>query len=138
MVAAKEITIESPKRRLGVITLVATAGMGLGAVGSTLAETATTVTQDAVVRVSTLDPANRTEAERLYRDIARAADDVCGNDATRVLWQWQAQRACVAEAVARAVEQIDSTVLTALHLERVDRAAPERTARLEAPRKATR
>ena len=133
MYAAKAIIIDRPTRKSRWITLLVATGMGLGAVGAALAETATTVTQAAVVRVSTLDPASRTEAERLYRDIARAADEVCGNDATRVLWRWQAQRACAADAVARAVEQVGSPVLTAVHVEAIDGAVPQRTASLDEP-----
>jgi UrcA family protein len=138
MYAAKEFVIDRPKRRPGWIPVVVTAGVSLCSAGSTLAETATTVTQHAVVRVSKLDPASRSDAERLYRAIERAAEDVCGSGATRVLRQWQAQRACAAEAVARAVEQVDSPVLTAVHFKAIDRAGPERTARLDDSDRASR
>jgi UrcA family protein len=61
-------------------------------------------------------PLDKVHAAELYKRIQLAAQQVCEPLDGRELARLQAYKACVTDAVARAVAQVDSSELNAVHL----------------------
>jgi len=76
-----------------------------------------------VVSYADLDLDRQAGTEVLYRRIRLAAREVCGPVDQRVLPQAMAWRTCVAEAIERAINEIDKPVLSEYHLARTGKAA---------------
>ena len=107
-------------------------GLALLALTGTTGALAAEDTQQVVIR-EVLAPQSAAQADRLYQRIRRAARTVCGDVDSRVLREWQAERVCIADAIARAVDRIDNSELKAAHLRATGQDAAARTAALAAP-----
>ena len=72
-----------------------------------------------VVRYGDLDLSTQEGVQTLYKRISSAARQVCPSADPRMLASLDYSHACRAAAVARAVSQVHSSQLAALHAERV-------------------
>ena len=75
----------------------------------------------AVVNYADLNLATEAGARTLYQRLAAAAQEVCPIQDARSLAQVAHSHSCRAEAVARAVRQVNSPKLAALHADRNNR-----------------
>ena len=133
MNAAIDKATRSNECRSRVARAVAT-GLALVALTGTTGALAAKDTQQVVIREVSLAPQSAAQADRLYQRIRRAARTVCGDGDSRALREWQAERVCIADAVARAVDRIDNSKLTAAHLRATGQDATARTVALAATR----
>ena len=74
-----------------------------------------------VVRYGDLNLATEAGARTLYRRLSFAAQEVCPVQDSRSLALWSENRTCRADAIARAVHEVNSTQLAALHAEHSNR-----------------
>ena len=73
------------------------------------------------VRYGDLNLATEAGAHKLYQRLSAAAQEVCPSEDQRSLALFAYNRTCRANAIARAVHQINSPQLAALHAEHVNR-----------------
>ena len=77
-----------------------------------------------VVKYADLNLNSSAGVSTLYSRIRRAAARVCGDPAaTRELSEWARLRTCNEQAVARAVDAVNSSALTSFHIEKAHPAA---------------
>jgi UrcA family protein len=92
--------------------------MAAGSLGFAMAAGAATVDSDApslVVKYTTQSLSTDVGVQQLYRRILGAAKQVCPEQSIRDLGANARVRACRAQAVARAIQQIDNTRLATLY-----------------------
>jgi UrcA family protein len=95
-----------------------------GALGAAATGSASAATSDApriVLRYSPDSLASTSGARQLYHRLVRAAEQVCPDDFSDGPFVSQAVRQCRAEAVARAVHEIDSPQLAEVYARQVNR-----------------
>ena|SRR5882757_2521197 len=101
--------------RMTWVTLAALSATMLAGVSH--AATQDNVPQQAV-SYQDLDLNRNAGVQALYRRIHRAADQVCGMAGARELASLQVKKACVERAVSDAVADVNSSMLTRVHLEK--------------------
>jgi UrcA family protein len=84
--------------------------------------TAVALADSAKVQYVPSDLTTKARAVKLYRQIESAARDVCEQLDGRELVRHEHYTRCVDDAIARAVEQVHSSELTAIHLSERPRA----------------
>jgi UrcA family protein len=67
------------------------------------------------VAIDYTDIATPSDADVLYHRIQNAAEAVCPRDPVLGLWGYSVSRKCQRNAVAKAVEEVNSPLLTARH-----------------------
>ncbi|HEY0801584.1 MAG TPA: UrcA family protein [Steroidobacteraceae bacterium] len=107
-----------------VLATFATACMGLISANSRAADEAPGYEPPKkVVQYGDLNLANSQGVERLYRRIAAAAQQVCGNGETRSLNEKAYVWICTEQSIRRAVAAVDHPALTALYAKKTGRPA---------------
>jgi UrcA family protein len=100
----------------------------VGAIGLTAAAYAADADYDIpkqVVKFGDLNVSSSAGAATLYRRIQRAAERVCGGPLdVRELSIAVRSKACIAQAIERAVKDVHTPALTSLHLAKTGQAKP--------------
>jgi UrcA family protein len=111
-----------PATRSGIALMMILSGvLGAAAAGSVSAATPRDEVPRIVLRYSPDSLSSAAGARELYHRLVRAAEQVCPTDFSNGPFVSQAVRQCRAEAVARAVHDIDSPRLAEVYAGQVKR-----------------
>ena len=112
---------DNSNRFTGRLTLLAAACLLTGSLGVARAASPTDDVPTAVVSYGDLDLSTTTDVQTLYKRISVAARQVCGFEDSREPARIARANSCRRAAVERAVSEIHSPQLAALHAERAKR-----------------
>jgi UrcA family protein len=116
MTAATATATRTNKGRIAALAACVLAG----SLGVAQAATPSDDVPTVVVRYGDLDLSTQEGAQTLYKRISSAARQVCPAGDPRVLARFDYSRNCRAAAIARAVSNVHSSRLAALHAERAN------------------